>query len=82
MGLELSQTHTTVALHAVPGVFPQPLANAADVAERAVVDVTPRLIIKQLADVAEVARHAGSAGMAVCCKHMSVCQMTLVLRIA
>ena len=68
VGLELGQAHAAVALHAMPGVPAQPLAKAADVAEGAVVDFAPRLVIKQLADVAEVAGHAGSTGMAAGCR--------------
>ncbi len=65
--LELSQVHAAVALHAVTHVPPQALAQAAQVTEGAVVDVTPRLVVKQLADAAVVACHAGVAGPALSC---------------
>lgn len=67
MLFELSQVHAAIALHAVAHVSAQTLAQAAQVAEGAVVDVPPRLIIKELADVAVVARHAGTAGMTFRC---------------
>ena len=67
MLLELSQVHAAVALHAVTHVPPQALAQAAQVTEGAVVDITPRLVIKQLADAAVVACHAGMAGPALSC---------------
>lgn len=65
--LELSQVHAAVALHAVAHVPPQPLAQAAQVTEGAVVDVPPRLVVKELADAAMVACHAGVAGPALSC---------------
>ena len=65
--LELSQVHAAVALHAVTHVPPQALAQAAQVAEGAVVDVPPWLIVKELADAAVVACHAGVTGLALSC---------------
>lgn len=65
--LELRQVHAAVALHAVAHIPAQALAQAAQVAEGAVVYVPARLIIKQLADVAVVACHAAVAGPAVGC---------------
>ena len=66
--LELSQIHAAVALHAVAHISPQALAQAAQVAEGAVVDVPPGLVIKELTDVAMVAGHPGVAGAAVSCR--------------
>ena len=66
--LELSQVHAAVALHAVAHVSAQALAQAAQVAEGAVVDVPARLVIKELADVAVVTRHMGVAGSAFGCR--------------
>ena len=68
MLLEFSQVHAAVALHAVAHVSAQALAQAAQVAEGAVVDVPPGLIIKQLADGAVVACHAGVAGSTFRCR--------------
>ena len=68
MLFELSQVHAAVALHAVAHVSAQALAQAAQVAEGAVVNVPVRLIIKQLADVAMVARHAGVARLTFRCR--------------
>ena len=65
--LELSQVHAAVTLHAVTHVTPQALAQAAQVAEGAVVDVPPGLIVKELADAAVVACHDGVAGPALSC---------------
>ena len=65
--LELSQVHTAVTLHAVAHIPPQALPQAAQVTEGAVVDVPPGLIVKQLADAAVVACHAGMAGSALSC---------------
>ncbi len=67
MLLELSQVHAAVALHAVTHVPPQPLPQAAQVTEGAVVDVAPWLIVKELADAAVVVCHAGVAGPALSC---------------
>mmetsp|Transcript_16801 Transcript_16801/g.53198 ORF Transcript_16801/g.53198 Transcript_16801/m.53198 type:complete len:245 (+) Transcript_16801:175-909(+) len=57
--------HAGVARHAVKEVDTQALAAAAEVAERAVVDVPPRGVVEQLADGAEVARHLLPAPRAV-----------------
>lgn len=43
---------------------------AAKVAEGAVVDVAPRLVVKEVADGAVVPRHAGAAGGAGACTHV------------
>lgn len=66
--LELRQVHAAVALHAVAHISAQTFAQAAQVAEGAVVDVPARLVIEQLADVAVVARHAAVAGPAFPCR--------------
>jgi hypothetical protein len=42
-----------------------PAAAPADVAEGAVVDVLPRLVVEEVADVAHVARHGGAARAAL-----------------
>ena len=68
MLLELSQVHAAVALHAMAHVSAQALAQTAQIAEGTVVDVPPRLVIKQLADVAVVACHAGMAGYTFRCR--------------
>lgn len=65
--LELSQAHAAVALHAMSGILAQSFPHTTDIAEWAVVDVPPRLIIKQVTDVAEVSRQTGPTGMAVSC---------------
>lgn len=65
--LKLSQVHAAVALHAVAHIPAQAFAQAAQVAEGAVVDVPARLIVKEVADGAVVARHAAVAGPAVRC---------------
>lgn len=70
--LELSQVHAAVALHAVTHISAQAFANAAEVAEGAVVDVAPWLIVKELTDVAVVARHTCVAGTALSCKHREI----------
>lgn len=57
MGGELREVHAGVAVHAVARVDAQALSHAAQVAEGAVVDGAPRLIIPQVADVAVVPRH-------------------------
>lgn len=57
VGLELCQTHAAVALHAVSSIPAQPFAAAAYVAKGAMVDISPRVVIKKLADVAVVACH-------------------------
>ena len=74
MLLELSQVHAAVALHAVAHVPAEALAQAAQVAERAVVDVAPGLVVKELADAAVVACHADVAGAALRCRSRQHCQ--------
>ena len=72
VGLELSQAHAAIALHAVPRIPAQPFPHTADVTEGAVVDVPPRLVIEKLTDVAEIAGHARATGMAVSCSQTRV----------
>ena len=72
MLLELCQVHAAVALHAVAHIPAQAFAQAAQVAEGAVVDVPPWLIVKQLADVAVVAGHVNVAGLTLSCISTSI----------
>ena len=72
VGLELGQAHAAIALHAVSCISAQPFPHTADITEGAVVDVSPRLVVKKLTDVAEVAGHARAAGMAVSCSQTRV----------
>ena len=76
MLLELGQVHAAVALHAVAHIPAKALAQPTQVAERAVVDVTPRLIIEQLADVAVVTGHGLMAGLALGCRADSEAALT------
>lgn len=63
----LVQVHAGVAVHAVAGINAQALPQAAEVAERAVVDISAGLVIPQIADCAIVSRHPLSASTAACC---------------
>ena len=63
----LIQVHAGIAVHAVTGINAQALSQAAEVAERAVVDVSAGLVIPQIADCAKVSRHPLSASTAACC---------------
>ena len=67
MLLELRQVHAAVALHAVAHIPAQPLPQATQIAEGAVVDVPTRLVIEELADGAVVPRHASVASLALSC---------------
>ncbi len=64
---ELGQVHAGIAVHAVAHVDAQAPAQPAQVAEGAVVDAAPILIIKQVADVAIVACQSRLAMMAFGC---------------
>ena len=68
VGLELGQVHAGVAVHAVAGVDAQALPPAAQVAEGAVVDRAPRLVVPQPADAAVVPPQACAAGTALRCR--------------
>ncbi len=63
----LIEVHAGVTIHAVAGINAQALPQAAEVAERAVVDVSAGLVIPQIADCAIVSRHPLSASTAACC---------------
>lgn len=64
MTVEQTQTHASIALHAVEEVHPQALASPAHVTERTVVDVPAWLVIKQMTDATVVAAHAAVANTA------------------
>jgi len=59
--VEQAEAHAGIALHAVEEVDTQALAAPAHVAEGAVVDGTPRLVVPQVADVAVVGCQLGGA---------------------
>ena len=59
--------HARVAVHAVAGVDAQALAAAAEIAEGAVVDAAPFLVIPQPADAAVVPAQPGVALHALAC---------------
>ena len=63
----LGEVHAGVAVHAVAGVDAQALPHAAQIAEGAVVDVAPWLVVPQVADAAVVPRHALPAAAAAGC---------------
>jgi hypothetical protein len=65
---ELGEVHARVALHAVARIDAEALADAAQVAVGAVVDLAPRLVVVQVADVAVVPGQDLAAGAAAGCK--------------
>ena len=71
MAIKLGQVHAGVAAHAVAGVHTQPLAQATQVAEGAVVDGPLLLIIPQATDAAVVPRHCHAAACTLRCSPQS-----------
>lgn len=67
MLVELCEVHAGIATHAVAGIHPQALADATQVAERAVIDGPLLLIIPQAANAAVVLCHALPAAAAFRC---------------
>jgi hypothetical protein len=65
---EQAEAHAGIALHAVEKVHTKALAPPAHVAEGAVVDGPPRLIVPQVADVAVVGGQLGGAGGTRTCR--------------
>ena len=65
--LELRQVHAGVAVHAVAGIDSQALPPAAQVAEGAVVDGPPLLVVPQPADAAVVPAQPRLASLALRC---------------
>lgn len=68
--VEQAEAHARVALHAVEEVNPQALPAPAHVAEGAVVDRTPRLVVPQVADATVVGSQLGVAGRTRACRHV------------
>ena len=65
--LEFREVHAGVAVHAVAGVNAQAFPPPAQVAEGAVVDAAPLLVIVQVADVAVVPRQPLVTMLALSC---------------
>ena len=63
----LREMHAGVAVHAVAGVDAQALPQPTQVAEGAVINIPPRLVVPQVADTAVVPRHRLPAAAAAGC---------------
>lgn len=67
VAVEQAEAHASVALHTVEEIHPQTLAPPTHIAERTVIDVPARFIIKEMTYATVVAAHAAAAGAAVGC---------------